>query len=250
MDELQVLEIVKRLKLFGMADTLTARLDEAKANKLSYEELLMSLLGDQEQSQTQLALQRRIKKAKFEEPNTFNNFELLHYSQEANQSIRNLMTGNFIREGNHVVIMGPVGTGKTHLSQALGMLACENKKKVCFVRTNDLLNKFHQSRAHEGFLKLFNRYTKYDVLILDDFGLKSLSPEQSADLYDLIAAIHVNSILVITTNRMIEGWSDVFYDPIMANAALDRVVNKAYRVVLDGESYRKKFIPKVEVMKD
>ena len=249
MDESQVLEMVRRLKLFGMADTFVARLDEAKANKLSYEELLMLLLGDQEQFQTQVALQRRIKKAKFEEPNTFNNFELLHYSQEANQSIRNLMTGNFIREGNHVVIMGPVGTGKTHLSQALGMLACENKKKVCFVRTNDLLNKFHQSRAHEGFLKLFNQYTKYDVLILDDFGLKALSAEQSADLYDLIAAIHVNSILIITTNRMIEGWNDVFYDPIMANAALDRIVNNAYRVVLDGEFYRKKFIPKVDVIK-
>ena len=249
MDESQVLEMVRRLKLFGMADTFVARLDEAKANKLSYEELLMLLLGDQEQFQTQVALQRRIKKAKFEEPNTFNNFELLHYSQEANQSIRNLMTGNFIREGNHVVIMGPVGTGKTHLSQALGMLACENKKKVCFVRTNDLLNKFHQSRAHEGFLKLFNQYTKYDVLILDDFGLKALSAEQSADLYDLIAAIHVNSILIITTNRMIEGWNDVFYDPIMTNAALDRIVNNAYRVVLDGESYRKKFIPKVDVIK-
>jgi len=249
MDESQVLEMIRRLKLFGMADTFVARLDEAKANKLSYEELLMLLLGDQEQFQTQVALQRRIKKAKFEEPNTFNNFELLHYSQEANQSIRNLMTGNFIRDSNHVVIMGPVGTGKTHLSQALGMLACENKKKVCFVRTNDLLNKFHQSRAHEGFLKLFNQYTKYDVLILDDFGLKALSAEQSADLYDLIAAIHVNSILIITTNRMIEGWNDVFYDPIMANAALDRIVNNAYRVVLDGESYRKKFIPKVDVIK-
>lgn len=248
MDESQVLEIIKRLKLFGMSETLASRLDQAKANKLSYEELLMLLLEDQEQSQTHLALQRRIKTAKFEEPSTFNNFELLHYSQEANQSIRNLMTGNFIREKNHVIIMGPVGTGKTHLAQSLGMLACEHKKKVCFVRANDLLNKFHQSKAHEGFLKLFNRYTKYDMLILDDFGLKSLSAEQSADLYDLIAAIHVNSMLVITTNRKIEGWSDVFYDPIMANAALDRVVNKAYRVVLDGESYRKKFIPKVEII--
>ena len=91
---------------------------------------------------------------------------------------------------------------------------------------------------------LFKRYTKYDVLILDDFGLKTLSPEQSVDLYDLIAAIHINSILIITTNRKIEGWMELFYDPVMANAALDRVVNKAYRIVLDGASYRKNFIPK------
>jgi len=249
MDEDQVLEITKRLKLFGMADTLLARLDQAKANKLSYEELLMLLLEDQEHSQTHAALQRRIKQARFEEPNSFSNLELAHYSLEANQAIRNLMTGKFLKNRNHVIIMGPVGTGKTHLAQSIGLLACEHKKKVCFIRTNDLLNKFHQSKADETWFKVFNYYTKYDVLILDDFGLKSLSAEQSTDLYDLIAAVHIKSTLVITTNRKIEGWMDVFYHKVMANAALDRIINNAYKVVLDGESYRKKFIPKLEIIK-
>jgi DNA replication protein DnaC len=248
MDDTQVLEMIKRLKLFGMAETLMTRLEQAKANKLSYEELLMLLLEDQEQSQTHVALQRRIRQAKFEEPKSFNNFELNHYSVEVNQAIRNIMTGKFLKDRNHVIIMGPVGTGKTHLAQSIGLLACEQKKKVCFIRTNDLLHKFHQSRADESWVKVFNFYTKYDVLILDDFGLQSLSAEQSSDLYDLIAAIHVKSTLVITTNRKIEGWMDVFYDKVMANAALDRIINKAYRIVLDGESYRKKFIPKVEVI--
>jgi DNA replication protein DnaC len=247
MDDNQVLDIMKKLKLFGMADTLMARLEQAKAAKLSYEELLILLLEDQEQSQMHVALQRRIKQAKFEEPKSFNNFELNRYSVEVNQAIRNIMTGKFLKDRNHVIIMGPVGTGKTHLAQSIGLLACEHKKKVCFIRTNDLLHKFHQSRADESWIKLFNTYTKYDVLILDDFGLQSLSAEQSSDLYDLIAAIHVKSTLVITTNRKIEGWMDVFYDKVMANAALDRIINKAYRIVLDGESYRKKFIPKVEV---
>ena len=140
--------------------------------------------------------------------------------------------------------MGPVGTGKTHLAQGLGVLACQRNKKVHFVRANDLLNKFHQSRADETWNKVFSAYTKYDVLILYDFGLKSFSPEQSSDLYDLIAALHIKSTLIITTNRKLESWSDLFYDPVMGNAALDRVANKAYRIILDGDSYRKKFIPK------
>ena len=105
----------------------------------------------------------------------------------------------------------------------------------------------HQAKADESWMKLFNRYIKYDVLILDDFGLKALSAEQSADLYDLIASLHVKSTLIITTNRTVEGMLDVFHDPIMANAALDRITGKAFQVILDGESYRKKFIPKIKL---
>ena len=247
MDDTQVLEMIKALRLFGMAETFMSRLAQAKANKLSYEELFMLTLQDQQQAETQSALDRRIKHAQFEEAKSFEGFELKRYSASVNQMVRNLMTGKFIKDQNHVIIMGPVGTGKTHLAQALGLLACQKKKKVCFIRANDLLNKMHQAKADESWMKLFNRYIKYDVLILDDFGLKALSAEQSADLYDLIASLHVKSTLIITTNRTVEGMLDVFHDPIMANAALDRITGKAFQVILDGESYRKKFIPKIKL---
>ena len=140
--------------------------------------------------------------------------------------------------------MGPVGTGKTHLSQALGMLACQKNKKVKFIRSSELLNEFYRSRADATYDVVFKRYSKLDVLILDDFGLKTLSANESSDLYDLIASVNINASLIITTNRKIEKWSEIFHDPVMANAALDRVVNNAYRIVLEGESYRKKFTPK------
>lgn len=246
MDNPALLEISNQLKLYGISQSLEVRLEQAKENKLSYEELLTLLLEDQHQYQRQQLLQRRITQAKFEEPKSFENFDLKRYSVEVNHLVRNLMTGAFLSEKQHVIIMGPVGTGKTHLAQSLGLLACQRNLKVCFIRTNDLLNKFHQAKADESWLKVFNQMSKYDVLLLDDFGLKALSPEQSSDLYDLIAAIHIKTSIVITTNRKIEGLSEVFYDQVMANAALDRIINKAYQVILDGESYRKKFIPKVE----
>jgi DNA replication protein DnaC len=160
------------------------------------------------------------------------------------------MTGKFIKEKSHIIIMGPVGTGKTHLSQALGMLACQRNKKVRFIRSNELLTELYRARADSTYDTLFKRYTKLDVLILDDFGLKTLSAEQSSDLYDLIASVHISASLIITTNRKIEKWSEVFFDPIMANAAMDRIVNNAYRVILEGESYRKNFIPKFEMEGD
>jgi DNA replication protein DnaC len=250
MSDINILELAKKLRLTGIPDTLLARVEQARAASLSYEELLSMLFQDEDEARQQKLLAGRVRQARFEEPQCFENFELARYSTQVTQAIRTLMTGKFIKEKNHVIIMGPVGTGKTHLAQALGLMACQRHKKVCFIRANELLNQFHQARADETWTALFKRYSRYDVLILDDFGLKALSPEQSTDLYDLIAAIHVNSMLIITTNRKIEGWMELFYDPVMANAALDRIVNKAYRIVLDGESYRKKFIPKFNLVDD
>ena len=189
-------------------------------------------------------MQRRISNAKFEEVKTFESFDMKRYSLQVKHAINDLMIGKFIKAKNHIVIMGPVGTGKTHLSQALGVMACSKGYKVRFVRSSELLNEFFRAKADATYDYLFKRYMKYDVLILDDFGLKTLSADQSSDLYDLIATTHTNTSLVITTNRKIEKWSSIFYDPVMANAALDRIVNNAYRIILDGESYRKKLTPK------
>jgi DNA replication protein DnaC len=249
-NELQLMELVKSLKLYGILDTLESRLQQAKESNISYEELLATLFQDELETLEQHALQRRIDTAKFEEVKTFINFDMGRYSTQIRHAINDLMTGKFLKERNHIIIMGPVGTGKTHLSQALGMLACQKNKKVKFVATNELLNEFYRARPDEMHDKLFKRYAKFDLLILDDFGLKPLSAEQSSDLYDLIASTHIKSSLIITTNRKIEKWMELFFDPVMANAALDRVINKAYRIVLDGESYRKNFTPKFKMEGD
>lgn len=249
-NSLQLKNLVQQLKLSGISDSLESRLRQARDAAMPYEELVLMLLQDESDSRNQASLQRRVLSAKFEEVKTFEGFDLKRYSLKIRHAINDLMTAKFIKEKNHVIIMGPVGTGKTHLAQALGMLACQRSRKVKFIQTNELLNEFYRSRADLSYDAVFKRYRKYDVLILDDFGLKTLSAEQSSDIYDLIAAIHINSSLIITTNRKIENWSEIFFDPVMANAALDRIVNNSYRVVLEGDSYRKKFIPKFEIEGD
>ncbi len=250
MPNLQLNNLVQQLRLSGISDSLEGRLRQARDASMPYEELLLMLLQDELDSRDQTSLQRRVSQAKFEETKTFEGFDLKRYSLKIRHAINDLMTGKFIKEKNHVIIMGPVGTGKTHLSQALGMLACQRNRKVKFIRSNELLNEFYRSRADCTYDTLFKRYTKFDVLILDDFGLKTLSAEQSSDLYDLIAGVHINASLIITTNRKIETWAEIFFDPVMANAALDRIVNNSYRVVLEGDSYRKNFIPKFKIEDD
>ena len=246
MDSHQLVELASQLRLSGIKDNLEIRIAQAREGNLSYEELLALMFQDEAQFRKQKDLANKIRNAHFEEVKSIDNFDFKPYQNKTVQAIKHLMTGNFINEKNHVVIMGPVGTGKTHLAQALGLLACQKGKKVKFVRTNELLQQFYRSRADETWDKLFTRYTKFDALILDDFGLKALSAEQSSDLYDLIAAIHTKSSIIITSNRKIECWMDLFHDPVMANAAMDRIINKAFRVILDGETYRKNFIPKID----
>jgi len=242
----QIIDSTKQMRLFGICETIEQRVLQARDKALGFEELLSMLFQDETQYRDKIALSKRIHSAKFEELKSFDNFDLRRYKDKTVQAIRYLMTGAFLNTNNHIVIMGPVGTGKTHLGQSLGLMACQKGKKVHFVRANDLLLEFHRSKADETTYQLFKRFNRYDVFIIDDFGLKSLSAEQSNDLYDLIASMHISSCIIFTTNRKIEDWSSVFYDPVMANAAMDRIINNSYRIILDGESYRKKFTPKYD----
>ena len=171
MDSHQLADMACNLRLSGMKDSLDIRLSQARESNLSYEEFLALTLQDEIQHRKQRDLAGKIRNAKFEEVKSIDNFDLKPYDNKTVQSIKHLMTGNFITEKNHVVIMGPAGTGKTHLAQALGLIACQKGHKVKFVRTNELLQQFYRSRADETWDKLFNRYQKNDVLILDDFGL-------------------------------------------------------------------------------
>ena len=129
-NSLQLGNLVQQLKLSGISDSLESRLRQAKDASMPYEELLSMLFQDELDSRNQTSLQRRISQAKFEEVKTFEGFDLKRYSLKIRHAINDLMTAKFIKERNHVIIMGPVGTGKTHLSQALGMLACQRNRKV------------------------------------------------------------------------------------------------------------------------
>ncbi len=245
MDNKQIAELVRELKLEGMEETLAARLNEAKSDNLSYEEFLGFLLQDERQLRTTKALAHKLKAAKFEEAKTLESLDLNYYSAEIIKLIKHLMFASYLVEKKNVIILGPTGTGKTHLAQALGHDACRRGKKVKFIRTNVLLAEFASSRADDSWQSVVDKYAKIDLLILDDFGLKALTHTQACDLYELIANKHTKSSFIITSNRKTEHWLELFPDPVMANAALDRIVHNSFVVVLEGDSYRKNFIPKL-----
>ena len=124
MPNLQLSNLLQQLRLSGISDSLEGRLRQARDAAMAYEELLLMLLQDELDSRDQTSLQRRVSQAKFEETKTFEGFDLKRYSLKIRHAINDLMTAKFIKEKNHVIIMGSVGTGKTHLSQALGCYRC------------------------------------------------------------------------------------------------------------------------------
>jgi DNA replication protein DnaC len=128
-----ILKRLNELRLYGVAETLAVRIESAYKSKSTYEELLLSILDDQYEYQDNKALSRRIKSAKFEEYKSFDGYETMRYSMEVNSIINELKTGKFLNNKNHVIVMGPVGTGKTHLSQALGLfISLPTRKESMF----------------------------------------------------------------------------------------------------------------------
>ena len=160
------------------------------------------------------------------------------------RQVQALFSLDFLRQHEHVFFVGPVGVGKTMLAQCLGTTAVRAGFDVLFSRADVLLKEFAQARVDHTFEKTFRRFLAPDLLIVDDFGLRRLTAQQSQDLYELIIERHRRSSFAFTSNRGVDEWLGLFDDPILGNSALDRLANAAHPVVIEGSSYRAKLAPK------
>src|SRR5690606_13996702 len=157
--------------------------------------------------------------------------------------VRDLFNLSFLQKREDVIFLGPVGVGKTLLACSLGHSACRAGHKVLFLRSDHLLKMIHQSRADNSTERVLRSLLAPDLLIIDDFGLKRLNPQQSSDFYEVIIERHRRSSTIVTSNRAIEEWIPLCEDPILAQSALDRLAHNGYQIVMDGPSYRSRQRP-------
>ena len=241
-NSLQLGNLVQQLKLSGISDSLESRLRQAKDASMPYEELLSMLFQDELDSRNQTSLQRRISQAKFEEVKTFEGFDLKRYSLKIRHAINDLMTAKFIKERNDVIIMGPVGTGKTHLSIALGMIALSKNFKVLSSSVGEMLTQLNMSKADNSYYKKLQYYLEPHLLILDELGFKKLPAFAADDFFEVISKRYEKGSCIITTNKPFEQWHEILGDHILASAILDRIVHHSMIFKVTGPSYRAKNI--------
>ena len=230
--------MLKQLRLSGILDSLETRNREAIQNKLAYPEFLALLIGDEIARREQKKLQTRLRRANFRTHKTLEDFDF-DFNPKINRAlIQELASARFIDEKVAVLIAGPCGTGKSHIAQAIGHAAVRQGRDVLFTSQSQLLGSLHAARATDSFDRKFQNLVRVPLLIIDDFGLKPLRPPHDEDFHDLVAERYERAATVITSNLDFGEWGDAFPNQLLGAATLDRLRHGAYRVVLDGKSYR------------
>jgi len=229
---------LKALRLGGMLDTLEVRLRDAEQGKLGYLEFLELLLEDEINRRSQKAFSVRILRAHFEEHQTLAQFDFNFNPKVPAAMVRDLATCRFVEHHESVIICGPVGVGKSHIAQALGHVACQHEYDVRYLLTNQLLRDLGGGHADGTWETRLRRYLQPDLLILDDFGARDFSPMQSEDVYELIRERDRHGSMIVVSNRFPPEWYPLFANPVLAEGALDRLINSSHHVIIDGPSYR------------
>lgn len=250
MMEHPLLPKLKRLKLSGMVASLEERARYAREQNLGVVEFLALLLDDEHERREQEKYRRGVKEAGLEEGKTLTRFDFAACPRASKALISDLATCAYVAKGDNLIFFGPTGTGKSHLAQGLAYEAIKKSHRVLFRTTHNLLGTLQGARADGTVRRLKAKIANIDVLVLDDFGLVPVTDQGAEDLYELIRERYERKSTILTSNRSPDEWGEVFHNPLLASAALDRLTHHSHLVELTGDSFRQKQRRKGEPKKE
>jgi DNA replication protein DnaC len=236
----EVKQLLKQLRLSGLLSTLPDRVSYAAANKLGYQEFLELVLSDELGRRRQGTLARRLQNARVNPDQVMERFDWDADITVDRDRLKGLISLEFIDRKENVIFTGPVGVGKTYIANALAHAACRREKNVIIKKAVKMFKDLYAARADNSLDRELMKLVAPDLLVIDDFGLERLTPEQAHDIYEIISERYERSSTIITSNRNVDEWMPLFDDAILANSALDRLAHNAHQIVIEGDSYRRK----------
>ena len=238
----RILDYFQTLRVPLSATDLDAVLAEAEKQRWTPLELLSHLLGPQADLRRQRAVDRRIREGRFREPATLEGFDWEFNAQAIDrQQIETLATGEFIRRGDNLVILGQSGVGKSHIVQAVGRAACARGYRVRYITSAELLQDLTASLADHTLPERLRYYSNFDLLAIDEFGFDRIERAESSQAASLLYKVvdgRTKRSTAMVTNISFEAWAEYLGDAPLAMAILDRVVDGAIILKIEGRSYR------------
>ena len=236
----QLLANLKALKLSAMISQLEGCLRQARESSEDYAEFLLNLTEIEVATRMENGRKRRLRDAKFPLLKPLEIFQFEAAPDLDTRLIKELAGGRYIKEARNVIFLGRSGTGKTHLATALGMEACRQGVRTRFVSGCGLANELIEARDEKRLARVIKRYAGYGLLIIDELGYVPFFKEGAELLFQALAERHERKSTIITTNLGFGDWTQIFGDPTLTAALLDRVTHKAHVVNCTWESYRLK----------
>ena len=235
--------VLRRLKLSRMLDTLPERLTLARQQKMPHQDLLLLALSDEAARRDGQAAALRAERGHLDKDSQLERWDESSKVEFDRALLNELASLRFLDSHHHVAIVGHVGVGKTFLAHALGHVACRRGHSVLAVSTDRLLKSLKHARVLQNYEKELRALLAVDLLIIDDFGLDAMDPQESRDAHEIIIERHRAGSMIVTSNRGPDEWLSTFADPVRAQAAIDRFTSNAYDLVIEGESYRSRLKP-------
>jgi DNA replication protein DnaC len=241
MNLIEVERALRQLRLGGMADVLETRLRQAQAEAMAPIDLISCLLNDELTRRSDRLLERRRKQAGFRDPHkTLDNFDFTFNPKMNRSMVFDLATCAFIGRREDALFLGPAGSGKSHIAQALGQSAIQQNYRVLYRETHVLLDNLAEAVAEGTRKEFMDEMSSVPLLIIDDFGMRKLPHTAAEDLLEIIMRRYERASTLLTSNRPVEDWGKVLGDVAAVTAMLDRLLHHGHVLKCGPRSWRTK----------
>ena len=233
------LQKMQQMKFYGMAKAYQASLLQKTGEQMPIDTLVAHLIDSEWLDREHRKTDRYIRAARFRYRASVEQIDYYATRNLDKDQILRLSDGSYLQRHENIIITGPTGVGKSYIASALGYQACEQGFKVRYFNLNKLFSWMHMSKADNSYLKELNKLEKTHLLILDDFGLQSIDGANRMLLLEIMEDRYDRQSTIIASQLPVEKWYEMFDDNTVADAILDRLIHRAHRIVLKGDSMRK-----------